>query len=68
MNRFIIPSLRLSRKVFALSLVALFASSGFAATYYVATTGSDSNAGTLSAPFTRSVASASVWLTGRPWE
>ncbi len=63
-NRFIIPSLRLSRKVLALSLVALYASTGFAATYYVATTGSDSNAGTLAAPFKSITKAQSVASSG----
>ncbi|HVX60688.1 MAG TPA: DUF1565 domain-containing protein [Pirellulales bacterium] len=64
MKRIIIPSLRLARKVFALSLVALYASSGFAATYYVATTGSDSNAGTLAAPFKSITKAQSVASSG----
>jgi Protein of unknown function (DUF1565) len=52
MNRLTNPSLRPSRKLLPLSLLAaLFASTGFAATYYVATNGSDTHAGTQSAPF-----------------
>ncbi len=64
MKRFIIPSLRRSRKILALSLVALYASTGFAATYYVATTGSDSNAGTLAAPFKSITKAQSVASSG----
>ncbi|HVX60686.1 MAG TPA: DUF1565 domain-containing protein [Pirellulales bacterium] len=64
MNRLINPSLRLSVKACALSLVAMCASSGFAATYYVATTGSDSNAGTLSAPFKSITKAQSVASSG----
>lgn len=64
MNRLINPSLRLSVKACALSLVAMCASSGFAATYYVATTGSDSNAGTLAAPFKSITKAQSVASSG----
>jgi hypothetical protein len=63
-NRSIIPSLGLSRKIFALSLVAFYASTGLAATYYVATTGSDSNAGTLAAPFKSITKAQSVASSG----
>ena len=63
-NRLITPSPGLFRKIFALSLVALYASTGFAATYYVATTGSDSNAGTLAAPFKSITKAQSVASSG----
>jgi len=58
------PALRLTRKIFALSLVALYASTGWAATYYVATNGSDSNAGTLAAPFKSITKAQSVASSG----
>ena len=63
-NRLINPSLGLPRKIFALSLVAFYASTGFAATYYVATNGSDSNAGTQAAPFKSITKAQSVASSG----
>ena len=63
-NRLTTPSLHLSRKICALALVAFFASAGMAATYYVATTGSDSNAGTLAAPFKSITKAQSVASSG----
>ena len=63
-NRSINPALGLSRKLFALFLVAFYASTGFAATYYVATNGSDSNAGTLAAPFKSITKAQSVASSG----
>ena len=63
-NRLINPAPGLSRKIFALSLVAFYASTGFAATYYVATNGSDSNAGTLAAPFKSITKAQSVASSG----
>jgi Protein of unknown function (DUF1565) len=44
--------------------VALYASTGMAATYYVATNGSDSNAGTLAAPFKSITKAQSVASSG----
>ena len=50
---------------FAAIVVSLFvASTGSAATYYVATTGSDSNAGTLAAPFKTLTRAASAVKPG----
>ena len=54
----------LRHALFVLPLFALLSVSGFAATYYVATSGSDSNAGTLAAPFKSITKAQSVASSG----
>lgn len=54
----------LGKALLGLSALAFAASSAFAASYYVATSGNDSNAGTLSAPFASITKAQSVAVSG----